>query len=139
LFLSLTAFSPGFYTTVWQLSVYDIAPPSSKYDEEGAKLRALSRQEDSKFNVADRSSDRAKRSTAATHRTRRDRYNSFGSILAQEFSKAVEFASLLTWPEYQKIVRKWYRKLATVRRFDSIFANLSNGQPAGLHRVHTDR
>ena len=29
-------------------------------------------------------------------------------------SKLVEPSSLLTWPEYQKIVRKWYRKLATV-------------------------
>jgi hypothetical protein len=48
--------------------MYDIAPPSSKYDKESAKLRTLSRQEDSKFNVADRSSDRAKRSTAAAHR-----------------------------------------------------------------------
>jgi THO complex subunit 2 len=67
--------------------MYDIAPPSSKYDEESAKLRALSRQEDSKFNVADRSSDRAKRSTAAAHRSRRDRYNSFGNVLAQELKE----------------------------------------------------
>jgi THO complex subunit 2 len=36
----------------------------------------------------------------------------------KDASKPVEFASLLTWPEYQKIVRKWYRKLATVRRFN---------------------
>jgi len=67
--------------------MYDIAPPSSKYNEEGAKLRALSRQEDSKFNVADRSADRTKRSTATTHRTRRDRYNTFVNILAQEFKE----------------------------------------------------
>jgi THO complex subunit 2 len=87
MFSFLISFSPGFYTTFWQLSVYDIAPPSSKYNEEGAKLRALSRQEDSKFNVADRSADRAKRSTATTHRTRRDRYNSFVNILAQEFKE----------------------------------------------------
>jgi hypothetical protein len=120
--------------------MYDIAPPASKY----AKLKALSHQEDSKFTVADRL-------TAATHRTRRDRYTSFLNILAQEFkeqtvsrekhlenrtkavggrticlpgmqksflkdaSKPVELSNLLTWPEYQKIVCKWYRKLAAVR------------------------
>lgn len=43
----------------------------------------------------------------------------------KDSSKPVEFASLLTWPEYQKIVRKWYRKLANVRHFDMLFAFLS--------------
>jgi len=85
--LSLIFVSPGFYTTFWQLSMYDIAPPSSKYNEEGAKLRALSRQEDSNFNFADRSAGRIKRSTATTHHARRDRYNSFVNILAQEFKE----------------------------------------------------
>jgi THO complex subunit 2 len=33
----------------------------------------------------------------------------------KDSSKPVELSNLLTWPEYQKIVRKWYRKLATVR------------------------
>lgn len=46
---------PGFYVTFWQLSTYDLSPPSSKYDEEGAALRTLSRQEDSKYITADRS------------------------------------------------------------------------------------
>jgi len=79
--------SPGFYVTFWQLSMYDIAPPSSKYDEEGARLRTLSRQEDAKYNAADRSADRAKRSSAAAHRNRRDRYTAFVNILAQEFKE----------------------------------------------------
>jgi THO complex subunit 2 len=78
---------PGFYLTFWQLSTYDLTPPSSKYDEEGAALRALSRQEDSKYNAADRSADRAKRSTAGLHRSRRDRYNLFINTLAQEFKE----------------------------------------------------
>lgn len=62
-------------------------PPASKYDEEGAALRALSRQEDSKYIAADRSADRAKRMTASSHRTRRDRYNHYVILLAQEFKE----------------------------------------------------
>jgi len=41
----------------------------------------------------------------------------------KDSSKPVEFSSLLTWPEYQKIVRKWYRKLATVSNLDCIFVS----------------
>jgi THO complex subunit 2 len=75
---------PGFYLTFWQLSTYDLAPPASRYEEEGAALRALSRQEDSKYNMADRSSDRTKRQGAQAHRARRDRYAQFAQTLAQE-------------------------------------------------------
>lgn len=78
---------PGFYVTFWQLSTYDLAPPGSKYDEEGAALRMLSRSEDSKYIAADRSADRAKRLTAGAHRSRRDRYNVFVNTLAQEFKE----------------------------------------------------
>ena len=78
---------PGFYVTFWQLSTYDLSPPAARYDEEGAALRALSRQEDSKYIAADRSSDRMKRPTASIHRARRDRYNLFVNTLAQEFKE----------------------------------------------------
>ncbi|KAF9468910.1 transcription factor/nuclear export subunit protein 2-domain-containing protein [Collybia nuda] len=78
---------PGFYLTFWQLSTYDLSPPAAKYDEEGAALRTLSRQEDSKYIAADRSADRVKRLTASSHRTRRDRYNMFVNTLAQEFKE----------------------------------------------------
>jgi THO complex subunit 2 len=64
-----------------------LTPPASKYDEEGAKLRTLSRQEDAKLNAAERSSDRIKRLTAGSHRTRRERYNQFVDILAKEFKE----------------------------------------------------
>ncbi|TFY82830.1 hypothetical protein EWM64_g1183 [Hericium alpestre] len=73
---------PGFYMTFWQLSTYDLAPPSSKYDDEGANLHALSRQEDTKYVQADRSSDRTKRQTAFAHRSRRERCNMFVHTLA---------------------------------------------------------
>ena len=78
---------PGFYTSFWQLSTYDLAPPAAKYDEEGASLRTLSRQEDSKYIAADRSHDRTKRATAPSHRQRRDRYNNFVNTLAKEFKE----------------------------------------------------
>ena len=47
-------------------------------------MRTLSRQEDSKYNMADRSSDRMKRQGAQAHRARRDRYAQFAQTLAQE-------------------------------------------------------
>ncbi|GLB33487.1 putative THO complex subunit 2 N-terminus [Lyophyllum shimeji] len=76
---------PGFYVTFWQLSTYDLSPPAAKYDEEGTALMALSRQEDAKYMAADRSSDRAKRATAPSHRARRDRYLNTAMALTQEF------------------------------------------------------
>jgi THO complex subunit 2 len=76
---------PGFYLTFWQLSTYDLSPPAAKYDEEGSALRTLSRQEDSKYLAADRSSDRVKRLAATSHRQKRDRYNTFVQKLAKEF------------------------------------------------------
>lgn len=79
--------SPGFYLTFWQLSMYDLSPPATRYDEEGAALRTLSRQEDAKYISADRSSDRAKRLTASSHRAKRDRCNAFVNTLAQEFKE----------------------------------------------------
>jgi THO complex subunit 2 len=85
--LTVTSDSPGFYVTFWQLSTYDLMPPGGKYDEEVSSLRALSRQEDSKYIAADRSADRAKRLTASSHRIRRARYNDFVNLLAQEYKE----------------------------------------------------
>lgn len=67
--------------------MYDLSPPAARYDEEGAALRTLSRQEDAKYISADRSSDRTKRLTASSHRARRDRCNAFVNTLAQEFKE----------------------------------------------------
>lgn len=67
--------------------MYDLSPPAARYDEEGAALRTLSRQEDSKYIAADRSSDRAKRLTASSHRAKRDRCNAFVNTLAQELKE----------------------------------------------------
>lgn len=82
--------SPGFYLTFWQLSMYDLAPPSARYDDECAALRTLSHQEDAKYISADRSADRSKRLTASAHRAKRDRYNAFVNTLAQEFKEQAE-------------------------------------------------
>ncbi|KAG1857214.1 transcription factor/nuclear export subunit protein 2-domain-containing protein [Suillus tomentosus] len=84
---ALDVIGPGFYLTFWQLSMYDLAPPSARYDEECAALRTLSRQEDSKYIAADRSADRTKRLSAGSHRAKRDRYNAFVNTLAQEFKE----------------------------------------------------
>ncbi|KAG9317173.1 transcription factor/nuclear export subunit protein 2-domain-containing protein [Chiua virens] len=74
---AIDVIGPAFYLTFWQLSMYDLSPPAARYDEEGAALRMLSRQEDSKYIFADRSSDRTKRLTASSHRAKRDRFNTF--------------------------------------------------------------
>ncbi|KAG6378421.1 transcription factor/nuclear export subunit protein 2-domain-containing protein [Boletus reticuloceps] len=84
---AIDVIGPAFYLTFWQLSMYDLSPPAARYDEEGAALRTLSRQEDAKYISADRSSDRAKRLTASSHRARRDRCNAFVNTLAQEFKE----------------------------------------------------
>ncbi|KAH7888047.1 transcription factor/nuclear export subunit protein 2-domain-containing protein [Phlebopus sp. FC_14] len=84
---ALDVIGPGFYMTFWQLSMYDLAPPASRYDEECAALRTLSRQEDAKYINADRYADRARKLTASSHKAKRDRYNAFGNTLAQEFKE----------------------------------------------------
>ncbi len=61
----------------------------AKYDEEGAALRALSRQEDSRYVAADRSADRQKRLTAAAHRSKRDRYNQLVNTLNRELKQQI--------------------------------------------------
>ncbi|KAF7978302.1 hypothetical protein HWV62_899 [Athelia sp. TMB] len=76
---------PGFYVTFWQLSTYDLTPPSTRYEEESATLKALSHKEDLLWSAADRSADRTKRLTANSHRARRARYNDYINLLAQEY------------------------------------------------------
>nr|VWP00540.1 Palmitoyltransferase AKR1 (EC (Ankyrin repeat-containing protein AKR1) [Ganoderma boninense] len=78
---------PAFYLTFWQLSTYDLCPPATRYDEECATLRVLSRSEDSKSIIADRSADRAKRMTAVIHREKRNRINNVVTALSQEFKE----------------------------------------------------
>lgn len=80
-------YRPGFYSTFWQLAMYDLAPPAAKYEEEGQALRALARSEDGLYNAADRSASRAVRQTASLHRQKRDRYTTHVNLLAQEFKE----------------------------------------------------
>jgi THO complex subunit 2 len=67
--------------------MYDLSPPTVRYAEEGANLRNLSRQEDSKYIAADRSSDRTRRLTASVHRQRRDKYNLYANLLSDELKE----------------------------------------------------
>ena len=79
--------SPAFYLTFWQLSTYDLSPPTSRYEEESNALRALSRHEDGLWLAAERSSDRTKRLEAVKHRQRRERFNTFITLLGQEMKE----------------------------------------------------
>ena len=79
--------SPAFYLTFWQLSTYDLSPPTSRYEEESNTLRALSRHEDGLWLAAERSSDRTKRLEAGKHRQRRERFNTFITLLGQEMKE----------------------------------------------------
>ena len=106
---SLTDFgpSPAFYLTFWQLSTYDLSPPGPRYDEEQAALRTLSRQEDSKYAAAERSSDRTIRATAAAHRQKRDRYSSYVHKLAQEYKNQAT-ARAFTIKRLQQEKNHWF-------------------------------
>ncbi|CAL1701359.1 unnamed protein product [Somion occarium] len=75
---------PGFYLTFWQMSTYDISPPSERYQDESLQLRDLSHKEDMAYLAADRSSDRAKRLMASNHRERRNRINTVVAALSEE-------------------------------------------------------
>jgi hypothetical protein len=69
------------------LSIYDLTPPATKYDE-GAALRALSRQEDSKLIAADRSVDRTRRPTGLSL-----------PVMLDEVGMPKSIAMNLTFPE----------------------------------------
>ncbi|KAF4602377.1 THO complex subunit 2 [Pleurotus pulmonarius] len=74
---------PGFYLTFWQLSTYDLSPPSTRYDDELKALRSLSLQEDRKLAAA----EKVKRGSAIAYRARRDRYNNYVTALTNEYKQ----------------------------------------------------
>ncbi|KAH9943361.1 transcription factor/nuclear export subunit protein 2-domain-containing protein [Epithele typhae] len=76
-----------FYLTFWQLSTYDLTPPTTRYDEEYGSLKALLHQEDSLANSAARSPDRAKRMTAGLHREKHRRIDIIMSTLRRELKQ----------------------------------------------------
>ncbi|KAL7282472.1 hypothetical protein ACG7TL_003943 [Trametes sanguinea] len=98
---------PGFYLTFWQLSTYDLSPPAAKYDEECAALRTLSRQEDSLYIAADRSSDRVKRMTANSHRDKRNRINAIVNALSQELKEQTA-ARVFTIKRLSREKQHWF-------------------------------
>lgn len=75
---------PGFYTTFWQLTSYDLGVPMERYQEESTNLKNLSQQEDRLSYALDRSPDKKKRPAAHAHKMRRDRYLAFVDALAKE-------------------------------------------------------
>lgn len=91
--LLTTVYSVGFYLTFWQLSSYDLSPPTAKYSEEVSNLAALSRQEDVAYTSAERSVDRSRRATAAMHREKRNRLNEVVSLLTKEMREQADARS----------------------------------------------
>ncbi|KAI0032028.1 transcription factor/nuclear export subunit protein 2-domain-containing protein, partial [Vararia minispora EC-137] len=79
--------SPGFYITFWQLSTYDLSPPTARYDETLTSLRTLLKEEGEKLRVAERSSSRSLRITANGHRQRQTRLNEFIQTLMTEIKE----------------------------------------------------
>jgi hypothetical protein len=78
---------PAFYLTFWQLSLYDISPPTEQYHQHVQTLRDLSAKEDKEANLAERSADRARRAAALVHKSRRSRYNDFIAALSSELKE----------------------------------------------------
>lgn len=55
-------FRPAFYVTFWQMSLYDISPPFSRYDQENTRLRTLSKEaNDNILALKDVSANKARR------------------------------------------------------------------------------
>ncbi|KAG6850048.1 hypothetical protein H0H93_001864, partial [Arthromyces matolae] len=110
---------PGFYLTFWQLSTYDLSPPTNKYDEECATLLQLSRQEESRWRSADHSSDRVKRATAISHKQRRERYIKTHQELLEELknqtaSRAFTLKRLSREKQHWFSHGKWRPKAGTL-------------------------
>ncbi|KAK0490679.1 transcription factor/nuclear export subunit protein 2-domain-containing protein [Armillaria novae-zelandiae] len=122
---AINTIGPGFYLTFWQLSTYDLSPPMAKYDEEGAALRTLSRQEDSRYVAADRSADRQKRLTAAAHRSKRDRYNQLVNTLNRELKQQI-ISREYTQKRLAQEKQFWFAHLSSKRNLALVEAMLEH-------------
>ncbi|KAG7448931.1 uncharacterized protein BT62DRAFT_653210 [Guyanagaster necrorhizus] len=122
---AINTIGPGFYLTFWQLSTYDLSPPMAKYDEEGAALRALSHQEDSRYVAADRSADRQKRLTAAAHRSKRDRYNQLVNTLNRELKQQI-ISREYTQKRLAQEKQHWFAHLSSRRNLALVEAMLEH-------------
>jgi THO complex subunit 2 len=119
---SLNHISAGFYVSFWQLSTYDLAPPTSRYNEETKNLANLSRQEDSKAYSAERSADRATRAKASLHRARREQCNAAQTTLNQEFKEQTEMRSFTL----RRITREkmhWFAHGSYLRIYIALFSS----------------
>lgn len=93
LWLTCPIRSPGFYTTFWQMSTYDLTVPMSKYVEQGDAIRSENKKAELEITIADRKGDRL---NAGLHRQRGARFVKWSTDLAKEASQHMisrEFAS----------------------------------------------
>ncbi|KAH8830615.1 transcription factor/nuclear export subunit protein 2-domain-containing protein [Flagelloscypha sp. PMI_526] len=77
---------PGFYTTFWELTLYDLNVPVARYEEELSQLRRWSVDEDKEASKL----ERLRRSGAQAHKNRRDRYNLFIDRITGEMKEQVD-------------------------------------------------
>ena len=94
--------SVGFYTTFWQMSSYDLAPPLERYQEEVNAFRNLANQEDRKYQ-----SSRHSPAAASMHRKLRERYQRTVENLTREL-KEHTVSRTFTLKRLVREKQKWF-------------------------------
>lgn len=95
---------PTFYVTFWQMSLYDINPPFSRYDQENTRLRTLSKEaNDNILALKDVSANKA----------RRERLNSTIDSLSREMRDHI-IAREFTIKRLQREKSHWFTIAGTV-------------------------
>lgn len=108
---------PGFFTTFWLMSSYDLHFPKDRYAETEKALLAAADVCYSKYRQAERSSDKNVRAAAGAHRTQRDRYLGAVSDLKKERA-AQEAVYKFTTGKDGRLDREkahWFAHVGTVK------------------------
>jgi THO complex subunit 2 len=95
-----------FYMTFWQMTSYDLVPPSARYEAEIARIRSLAKQEDAKIVSAERVGDLA---TSNACRKRRDKYHRVADTMDVENQEQKD-SRLFTINRLAKEKTHWFKK-----------------------------
>ncbi|KAL1743555.1 transcription factor/nuclear export subunit protein 2-domain-containing protein [Schizophyllum fasciatum] len=109
------ALGVGFYTTFWQMSSYDLAPPLERYQEEVNAFRVSANQEDRKYQ-----SSRHSPAAASMHRKQRERYQRMVESLTREL-KEHTVSRTFTLKRLVREKQKWFVGNANPRGIPSAF------------------
>ncbi|KAL1714796.1 transcription factor/nuclear export subunit protein 2-domain-containing protein [Schizophyllum commune] len=109
------ALGVGFYTTFWQMSSYDLAPPLERYQEEVNAFRNLANQEDRKYQ-----SSRHSPAAASMHRKLRERYQRTVENLTREL-KEHTVSRTFTLKRLVREKQKWFMGNPNPRGIPSAF------------------